>query len=146
MIDQRPQRRFDVATLIEVLEHIPPPQVDDFCRGVAETLNDEGRLILTVPHSNKPVQSKHYRHFASADLRDVLSPYFSEITLTPFDATSKWVMPILTRAVGGSGRYFVLTHQRVMTWFYRLYKGRYLYANSERECGRLAAVCVKRSP
>ena len=145
IIKERPPSRFDVATLIEVLEHIPPDQVADFCRGVADTLNEGGRLILTVPHSNKPVSQKHYQHFTSESLRSVLSPQFSDIRFVPFDVRSRFVMPLLSRLMGGAGRYFLLTHKRLNTSFYRLYERRFLYAASEQDCGRLAAVCVKRS-
>lgn len=54
---------FDAATLIEVLEHIPPDFARDFIDGVERVLAPGGTLYLTVPHVNEPLTRKHYRHF-----------------------------------------------------------------------------------
>jgi len=40
---------FDAITCVQVLEHIPPDQVDDFISQIAECLRDGGRLLLDVP-------------------------------------------------------------------------------------------------
>lgn len=39
-------REYDVATCIEVLEHIPPEECEAFVEAIAETLTDDGRLVL----------------------------------------------------------------------------------------------------
>jgi len=135
-------RQYDVVTLIEVLEHIPPDHLDMFCQAVALVVKDRGCLILTVPHINSPVISKHYQHFTSHALLELLGPHFRNIAFIPFDATSRLVMLFLTRCIGGNGRYFVLTNRKLLSWFYRVYRYRYLYAVREEECGRLAAVCT----
>jgi len=134
---------FDVATLIEVLEHVPPAQIDAFLEAIADTLNDNGRLILTVPHVNSPVLEKHYQHFTSNHLHKLLVPHFRDIVFVPFDPQSK-VMAILYRLIGGGGSYFILTSPRLLARFYQLYINRYLYTDDEQKCGRIAAVCQKK--
>ena len=136
--------RYDVATCIEVLEHIPPERVPRFCEALAGCVKDDGRLILTVPHSNKWLNAKHYQHFNSAQIRELFSPYFDDLTFVPFDPRPRFVLPVLQRLMGGSGSVFVLTDPRINSWFYRLYTRRYLYAKSEDECWRIAAVCRRR--
>lgn len=66
----------DTASLIEVLEHIPPALLGDFISSVRTLLNKDSLLIVTVPHSNKPVSNKHYQHFTFESLRKTLAPFF----------------------------------------------------------------------
>jgi 2-polyprenyl-3-methyl-5-hydroxy-6-metoxy-1,4-benzoquinol methylase len=51
------------ATLIEVLEHIPPAEADGFLAALADRLQPGGQLFLTVPSTENPLIPKHYRHF-----------------------------------------------------------------------------------
>lgn len=138
--------RFDVATLIEVIEHIPPADVPRFLSAVADMLPAGGRLILTVPHRNKPLIEKHYQHFTAAQLRELLTPHFSAPDVIPFDVQARRA-PLLwltERILGGKGRWFILTNPRLLYLFYRLYLKRYLYADSEARCERIAVVCRKK--
>ena len=143
LIETTLPEQFDVATLVEVLEHIPPTQVDSFLKSVADSINENGKLILTVPHANKPVQSKHYQHFTSSQLLSLLEPYFQDIIFIPFGVRSL-VMAILLRILGGDGRNFIITNSRLVSWFYKLYLNRYLYTDYESKCSRIAVVCRKK--
>ncbi|MFW6244857.1 MAG: class I SAM-dependent methyltransferase, partial [Fibrobacterota bacterium] len=78
-ITEDQQRSFDVLTLIEVFEHIPPDMGEDFVRGLHRLLIDDGFLLLTVPHYNVPLEKKHYRHFTTDSLVSCFEPLF-EIT------------------------------------------------------------------
>ncbi|MDR9382699.1 MAG: class I SAM-dependent methyltransferase, partial [Natronomonas sp.] len=77
-------REFEVATAVEVLEHIPPDDLPTFVARITDLLVDDGRFILTVPHENKPVRDKHYQHFAAADLLPLLDPSFESVEFVPF--------------------------------------------------------------
>ena len=68
--------KYDTATLVETLEHIPPETIKKFVKGLHNLLDDRGHLIVTVPCSNVPVSKKHYQHFTLEHLKDTLSPYF----------------------------------------------------------------------
>lgn len=133
---------FDVATAIEVLEHIHPSNVLSFLEAIAKSLQDDGWLVLTVPHANKGVSDKHYQHFTSDDLRDLLTPLFGGVSFVPFDVRSR-VMARFQQLVGGSGQHCIVTNRWVTSWFFRLYIERYLYAGDEQKCMRIAAVCRK---
>lgn len=148
LLDEPVPGKFDIATLIEVIEHIPPERLPEFLRAVADCLQDAGYLIITVPHQNKPLIKKHYQHFTPARLKTLLEPLFPEITFIPFDvrASRAPLMWVIERILGAKGKFFLLTNPRILYFFYALYLKRYLYADSEKHCERIAVVCVKKPP
>jgi SAM-dependent methyltransferase len=133
-------QEFDIATAVEVLEHIPPDNLPAFVSSITDVLADDGRFVLTVPHENKPVQDKHYQHFSADDLESLLAPQFETVEFVPFDKQSK-VFTALELALGGSGRNFVVNSPPIVDTLWKLYQRRYLYADSESNCRRIAAVC-----
>lgn len=72
------EQSFDVATLIEVLEHIPPQNIDSFLNGLYNVIKKDGILILTVPSTNLPIGNikRHFQHFTADSLNNILSKYF----------------------------------------------------------------------
>lgn len=140
IIGKPPLDAFDVATMIEVLEHVPPDSLHSFLEGVSSSLGDGGKLVLTVPHINVPTQDKHYQHFSSRELRQILERHFGDIRILFFDRHSR-ILAILRRLIGGQGKHFVVTNRRLTSWFYRLYVRRFLYTDDEGRCGRIAAIC-----
>jgi SAM-dependent methyltransferase len=143
IVEHHLPEKFEVATLIEVLEHIPPRQVDEFLRGCAEALQEGGKIILTVPHLNRVLESKHYQHFDSGMLRSVLNPYFTDLVFFPFEPPSR-VINGLHRLLGGSGKHFVITNRALLSWFFRLYRSRYVYSPDESGGTRIAVVGRKK--
>jgi 2-polyprenyl-3-methyl-5-hydroxy-6-metoxy-1,4-benzoquinol methylase len=132
-------RTFDVATLIEVVEHIRPDQVQQFIRQVHAALRPGGRLVLTVPHVNMPVQDKHFQHFDSEALRNLLTPLFEELKFIPFDSRSK-LLKVAQLFMGGQGNHFVLTNTMLSRAFLRMYFDKFLYEVTESDCGRIAVT------
>jgi len=55
--------KFDLVTLIEVLEHISDSDLPSFVRSLFRVIKKNGYLLLTVPSKNIPLSSKHYRHY-----------------------------------------------------------------------------------
>jgi len=133
------KQKFDVATLIEVLEHIPPDQVEEFIEEVHSLLHPGGHLILTVPHVNKSVSEKHYQHFDAGTLRRLLGPHFVELQFIPFDSHSK-LLTAMQLLLGGDGRHFVLTNSVINKAFLKVYFKNFLYEVTEEDCGRVAVV------
>jgi len=130
----------DAGTLVEVLEHIPPDAADDFLRAAAGCVRPGGRLIVTVPHTNKKLNEKHYRHFDGRLLRDVLEPHAAVESIIPFDRRSR-VMWLMQKLLGGHGKRFVITDPAVNTRLYRHYLRHHHRGFDESICGRIAAVC-----
>jgi 2-polyprenyl-3-methyl-5-hydroxy-6-metoxy-1,4-benzoquinol methylase len=86
--DQLPNK-YDVATLMEVYEHIEPKNAKAFLKGIYNTLNDDGVLHLTVPHENIPIAPHHFRHFSVEVLTQEVSQYFDIEDIIPFEKISK---------------------------------------------------------
>lgn len=57
------QGSFDAISLVETMEHIPDNLISTIVGNVRRLLAPDGRVIVTVPASNFPVQEKHYRHY-----------------------------------------------------------------------------------
>lgn len=132
-------RRFEAASLIEVLEHIEPASVTNFLGAVRSLLVDDGRLILTVPHSNKKTAPKHFQHFSKETLLRTLEPHFAEIAITPFDDIRAPTLKVMDRIF--SFPHLQLTSPPLLTRFFQRYLRRHLYLTDETRCGRLLAVC-----
>ena len=110
---------FDIVLLIEVLEHIPDSDVSSFLRGVKNTLNEKGSLILSVPTSNVPVHPKHYRHYGEKELVEVLEKEgFVVDRLHYVSPRSKWLSAI--RVVMANDLY-VLSPSRLTKVLWALY-------------------------
>ena len=67
---------FDQIILIETLEHIEPSQIHRIVSELNRVLKPSGTLIVTVPHQNRPLSSKHYQHFSSNSLKSCLVQQF----------------------------------------------------------------------
>lgn len=135
--------RFDIATLIEVLEHIPPEAVDIFLKSVKECIEIGGVLIITVPHKNRKLQSKHYQHFCSESLQEILLPHFQVEKIIPFDRISK-MTSLFTIALGNLGRNYIITNKRLNKLLYQRVLNGCLSEQPEERCGRLLAILKKR--
>ena len=68
---------FEMITLIEVLEHIPPPDVKKVIMNLWRALTPNGHLVISVPTANLPVAEKHYQHFTRGTLVELFEPMFS---------------------------------------------------------------------
>jgi cyclopropane fatty-acyl-phospholipid synthase-like methyltransferase len=131
--------KFDVVTMVEVLEHIPVEKVSSFLESVSNLLGKDGRLIITVPHSNKVVSKKHFQHFSSQSLMDSLSQHFDVDKILPFDKSSRstdW----LVRLMGGEGKNYIVTNKKLNNLVYNKVLRDCLNPVSESNCCRLLAV------
>ncbi|WP_254279263.1 class I SAM-dependent methyltransferase [Haloarcula marina] len=131
---------YDVATLIEVLEHIPPDDLPSFLDGVVDALGAHGSLVVTVPHENKPTQEKHFQHFSGRELERLLEPHFDRVEMIPFDQIGSLGLRVARKLLGGRGNHVVVTNDTLNQMFYSYYLDNYLYTTEE-HCGRIAAVC-----
>lgn len=126
--------KYDVAILMEVLEHIPPESSADFIAAVHAQLSKGGTLLLTVPHSNKPVEYKHFMHFDSVRLKAILQNNFEIIEIIPFERRSI-LTRILNLLIGNS--FYLINNKTLLNFFYQFYK-KYLFScSNENQCQRL---------
>jgi len=117
-------RDYDVATLVEVVEHLAPAELEDVLRATIERLRPGGKFIVTTPnfHSAWPlVQSlishfgpvnygpQHINHFTPRRLRHLLQDFGLKdvhvhryLALAPFAAALSWrLADILSRLERG---------------------------------------------
>jgi cyclopropane fatty-acyl-phospholipid synthase-like methyltransferase len=119
---------FDLAVSVEVLEHIKPAEASLFIEKTAHLLKPGGRLILTVPTLNTPLQAKHYRHFDYEMLEKLLKPEFAIekcFYLNKISRGTDFIRKLL------SNRIFILNSRRLRRWIYKRYVRKNLTADSK---------------
>jgi len=132
-------KKYDVVSLIEVIEHIPPKSLPDFIIGIHKRLENNGILIITVPSDNTPVSPKHYKHFNIRSLQEILDPHFS-ITDKYFLNKKGFLKNVIHAML--TNRLFILNQQRTINTLFRFYK-RYLLVANEKNSERIFIICTK---
>lgn len=66
-------QKFDLVTLIEVLEHIPDNRLDSFIKESFSKVKKGGYMIISVPTTVDIVHKKHYRHYDESLLKQQIS-------------------------------------------------------------------------
>ncbi len=79
---------YDSGSLVEVFEHIPPAEADTFVVAIAKSLKPGANLFVTVPSTEVPVSSKHYRHFDFDSLAGCFSDHFEVHEIFGFERGS----------------------------------------------------------
>ena len=76
-----PDRDFDVVTSFQVIEHVPDAEV--YVAAIARVLRHEGVFVVTTPNrlTSLGVNPYHLHEFTPAELRQLLSRYFVEVTV-----------------------------------------------------------------
>ncbi|MEN9413438.1 MAG: hypothetical protein RLZZ342_525 [Candidatus Parcubacteria bacterium] len=124
-----PEEGYDVVTLIEVLEHIPPEHLDNFLAASVRALAPQGTLILTVPSDKTAPNHKHYQHFSEEMLRTICTRQSLVVEKVEF-LTALGVFPAIIRRLF-SNRLFLLNEKHLLTMLYRWYEQSYLIARKE---------------
>lgn len=137
IIDSPLNSEWDVITLLEVLEHIPEENLMKFVKEMVKLLKPGGFLIITVPHLNEKLTVKHYQHFDIWKLRNLFSHDFEEHRVVLFDYISPFLKALLI-LMGGSGRFFIITHQAFNNLLYSYYRKNCLYGVGTKRCKRIA--------
>lgn len=131
---EEPRRQFDCATLVEVLEHIPPDESSNFLAGISRLLEPGADLYVTVPHANRPIEPKHFRHFTVEDAVAELGRHFDVVQAMPFERAT-WSRWLLARIM--HNRMFALTNRWLLDCIYAYHRARLFYCRGEHECQRI---------
>jgi 2-polyprenyl-3-methyl-5-hydroxy-6-metoxy-1,4-benzoquinol methylase len=132
-------KEFDVITLIEVLEHIPPDRIQPFIRGLHKRLKANGVLVATVPSRNVKVTRKHYQHFDRESLAETLKPHLAVSHCYFINRISRWTR-WMKRLL--ANRWFILNHRGLLNRIYRSYE-KHLLPAEEHNAKRICVVCRK---
>jgi 2-polyprenyl-3-methyl-5-hydroxy-6-metoxy-1,4-benzoquinol methylase len=142
ILDSPLETKWDVITLLEVIEHISPSELPDFMMAACGMLNPGGHLVITVPHLNEKLIPKHFQHFTLEKLRALLPPGFEETESFLFDRNPP-SLRLFLKLMGGSGRFYVISHQGLNNLLYNYYIKKCLYSNKHRQCKKIAFMSQK---
>lgn len=120
----RTEEIFDAFVLVEVLEHIPLPQVASFLQSIDANLAPGGFGIVTVPSTNLALNPKHYQHFSDKGLRETLGKQFVVESVEYLSAPA----PIIARLL--INRFFTLTYRPLTSFLYTWYTRNRLHADA----------------
>ena len=126
--------KFDIAILMEVLEHIQLEDTKKFIASVHKLLKCNGILYLTVPHKNKPLEYKHFQHFNINGICNLIKPYFDIVEVVPFEKNS-WLRIVVQKLL--SNNLFILSNASLLSLIYRFYKRNLFFCDSENNCQRI---------
>ena len=130
-------KKFDIITLIETLEHIKLDEINAFLKGVDNYLADDGSFIITVPSKNMELKKTHYQHFDLNSLQGVLNPIFTATDVSYLNYKySRFIKKFL------SNKFFILNHKKMLRWLYNFYINHLLITDAMK-CRRIAVVCKK---
>ena len=128
------ERRYHSASLIEVLEHIPPDNLDSF---IAESMNillPGGIALITVPSVEKTVPNKHFQHFSFSCIRSLFEPYLDDMEIYGFERRN-----VITRAISIARSNTIASIDspvlnKITVWYLRQLH------RSQKRCGRLLVI------
>jgi SAM-dependent methyltransferase len=66
--------KYDLISLIEVLEHIPNNQISNLLNKILLRIKTGGYLVISVPSINQKLIEKHYRHYNEELLVEQIQP------------------------------------------------------------------------
>jgi SAM-dependent methyltransferase len=139
-------RRYDIVTLIEVLEHVPPESRKEFVTSLSKLVNPEGLIIISVPHLNRPPDERHYQHFDLKALSAALAPQLEIIEATFVEPVSPpFALGLAMRLL--ANRFFSIAHPKFQQKIFDWYKRNFV-VSMESACYRIVVLArVKdRSP
>lgn len=118
---------YTLITLIEVLEHIPDEQMVGFVQNLARLLEKDGRLLVTVPTTNVPLNKKHYRHYDLDVLKATLAPYF--VIEKHWWLYRRGLLERCLRTLMAN-RLYILNFSPLLTIIWRIHKRETYFANA----------------
>lgn len=133
IVNQSINEQFDIGILMEVFEHINPEEAEKFISGITRLLKPKAKLFVTVPHVNKPVEYKHFRHFTSELLIKCFGQQFEAEEIIPIEK-GKRRKALIDTLLGN--RFFILNNARLRQLLYRYYT-RNLFLSPESDCKRI---------
>jgi 2-polyprenyl-3-methyl-5-hydroxy-6-metoxy-1,4-benzoquinol methylase len=133
-----PKESYDSGSLIEVYEHIPPDECDQFLSAIAESLKEEAPLFVTVPSIEKPVALKHYRHFDFETLSNEFKKYFYVEEIYGFEKKSFYT-DLINKFLVTRWWYFEI--RIINELFIKKYSAKHASING---CGRIGMIVRKK--
>lgn len=119
--------QYPAVTLVEVMEHLPDTAIQEFIYGLSRVVQDGGRLLISVPTANVPLNKKHFRHYTLPLLTQQLEPCFrveEHWWLYRRCATARFITWLLCNNT------FSLNHRRVRGLLWKLHRRKSYFADA----------------
>lgn len=113
-----PLEQYDIASCVEVIEHIPPDELGTFIKRLSYVLKANGHLFLTTPTINKQLSKKHFQHFTYENLYELLDPYFNIIKYRYIHRPKRVGNIMMMMLVN---KWYVLNHPRLSNFIFDYY-------------------------
>ena len=133
------KREFDVITLIETLEHIPPRMIDAFIEAIYQRVSEGGMFVLSVPTKNIKTSKKHFQHFDIEGLEHMLNPMF-KIERCYYTNKKSYLVRRLRKLL--HNKYFIFVNEWACWKLYKIYKAYFFHAN-ESNAKRIILFCLR---
>jgi ubiquinone/menaquinone biosynthesis C-methylase UbiE len=72
-----PSRSVDAIASIQVIEHLPPEEVQKAIAEFARVLRDDGILVISVPSTTRPMSPAHFQHFTPTSIASTVETHFT---------------------------------------------------------------------
>ena len=134
------KEEYNIIVCMEVLEHIPDNSINEFISNLNEKLNENGKLVISVPSNNIPLHIKHYRHYSEELLRKQLSQYF-KIDKILFITKKGFLYKIINLFL--INPLFILNNKFLRKILLKIFKATCVYTKPDK-CVHILAVCSKK--
>ena len=111
-------KKHNVVTLIEVIEHIPPDQLDLFIEKTSNFLLEDGFLLLIAPSKSKILSKKHFQHFSKAHLCKLLSPHFDIVRVNYLHNPNR-IFKVMMKIL--YNKWYLLNYQPLLDFIFHYY-------------------------
>jgi len=140
IINLKSNKKHDIITLIEVLEHINPDRIDEFLQSIYNKLDKLGIFLITVPSKNVKVQDKHYQHFSKNDLTILLTHHKFNIKKIIFiGKRGRWIDKLISYMIK---LWRIFPNSKLSGLLYDFYK-KNLYIGNKENTGRILMMVQK---
>lgn len=78
-------KKYDFILAIDVIEHIPLNKLVPIIEKLCFLLKPNGKIIISVPSKNVKLSEKHYQHFNSKSLENLLKKNFRTNSIIGFE-------------------------------------------------------------
>lgn len=133
------REKYEIIVSCEVIEHIEPSLVQKYVDNIHQSLEDSGRIVITTPTTNLPVNKKHYQHFTSEMFDSLLDKKFTSVEYQYLHRTTI-LAKILDRLL--SNRLFISNSAWLNKIVLTVYN-KHLLVSDKKRGGRIVVTATK---
>ena len=109
-------QQFDLVILNEVMEHISNEEISEFMNHIKKLVKNNGKLLITVPSLDIPVNKKHFRHYNLDLVKEELNdPHFQVEHYTKLSVRSKNLRRIQWLL---NNRFYLIKNRKIIKYFW----------------------------